>query len=501
MSTENSYAQTLKSSSIMAGSSGFVMLFGLIRTKFAAILIGSTGIGFLASFTSIQILVSTLSGFGLSSSAVREISVAVGKDDHQVVGSAVLTLRRLSLLTGLLAMSLLLMLSSSISVLIFSTVDYAPDIALLSVGVLINNLVTAELAVLQGLRRVGDLARANVYSSIGGTLLAILLYFSMDLRGIVPALVTALCIQLGFARYYVKKIGIILVKQTWIDSFKHGQKMIGLGFTLMWATLLASGLNFFTIFLINRYASIEASGMYSAAFSLSGAIVGFVISAMGVDYYPRLTALNQKKEAMRELVNEQIEIGMLLAVPGLLIGIYFAPWLVSGLYSKEFLPAVPLLYWFILGCLGKVVAFPMSIVMLSMGNARWYFITETCFNLLHGAMIVLGLWLFGIEGVAIAFCLLYAGYVLGVYFVSKRLIDFALSSDSVNILIWSIMMLVLSVIISRYASLSLATAVGSFIVLGNGFVFLQMLIKRTGRSNLVVKKLLTIPGMKRVIRV
>ena len=43
MSAEKSYAQILKASSIMGGAAGINLLLSMIRTKFVAVLIGTTG--------------------------------------------------------------------------------------------------------------------------------------------------------------------------------------------------------------------------------------------------------------------------------------------------------------------------------------------------------------------------------------------------------------------------------------------------------------------------
>lgn len=95
MNTEKSYTQILKASSIMGSAAGVTMLLGMVRVKFAAVLIGTTGVGLNASFTAIQTLIGTLAGLGLQSSAVRDIAAAVSNDDQQEIGRKVLTLRRI----------------------------------------------------------------------------------------------------------------------------------------------------------------------------------------------------------------------------------------------------------------------------------------------------------------------------------------------------------------------------------------------------------------------
>ena len=86
MSTERSYAQILKASSIMGGAAGIKMLLGMLQVKFAAVLIGTAGVGLIASFTALQGLISGLAGLGIQSSAVREIAAAVGKGDQDAIG-------------------------------------------------------------------------------------------------------------------------------------------------------------------------------------------------------------------------------------------------------------------------------------------------------------------------------------------------------------------------------------------------------------------------------
>ena len=71
-----SYGQILKSSSLMGGAAGINMLLGMVRTKFAAVLIGTTGVGLVASFGAVQGLIGTLAGLGIQSSAVRDVAAA-----------------------------------------------------------------------------------------------------------------------------------------------------------------------------------------------------------------------------------------------------------------------------------------------------------------------------------------------------------------------------------------------------------------------------------------
>ena len=76
----------------MGGAAGINLLLGMVRVQFAAVLIGTAGVGLIASFTALQGLIGTLAGFGIQSSAVREIAVSIGKGDEKATGRTVLAL-------------------------------------------------------------------------------------------------------------------------------------------------------------------------------------------------------------------------------------------------------------------------------------------------------------------------------------------------------------------------------------------------------------------------
>ena len=54
------------------------------------------------------------------------------------------------------------------------------------------------------------------------------------------------------------------------------------------------------------------------------------------DYYPRLTQALGDMDRANLLINEQIEIGLLIAAPLITIMLALAPWAISLLYSNEF---------------------------------------------------------------------------------------------------------------------------------------------------------------------
>lgn len=409
---KKNYSRIMKSSSLIGGAQGINMLVGMVRVKFVAILIGPVGIGLIATYQSIIQMIGTVAGLGLQSSAVRDIAQAVTLGEQEHIGRIVLSLRRMCWLTGGLGSFAVILLSPKLSQLTFDNSEHTTGIALAGLTVLFANLKGGQMALIQGMRRIGDLARLNVIGAVSGTIISVGLYWAFGMQGIVPAIVLLSLTELCASWWFARKVVVSQVTMSWMDSFKAAGGMVQMGLAFMWNGLLIVIVAYLTRTLIAQEIDLVAVGIFSAAFALSGMFVNFVLGAMGADYYPTLTAINTDHKKMRELVNQQTEIGLLLATPGLCATLAFAPWVIELFYTSEFAQSADLLRWFALGCIGRVASWPLGFIILAKGYSRLFILTETAINITHLILIILLLNWIGIEGVAIAFPVLYLVYTV-----------------------------------------------------------------------------------------
>src|ERR1019366_2843077 len=121
--------------------------------------------------------------------------------------------------------------------------------------------------------------------------------------------------------------------------------------------------------------------------TISMQYVTFVLTAMGTDYYPRLTGVIHDHEAAGRLVNEQAEIATLLSAPVFIAMMATAPWVIHLLYAASFTPAIEILRWQVLGDVFKVASWPLGFLILAAGDGKTFFLTETASMLVLAGLI------------------------------------------------------------------------------------------------------------------
>ena len=78
-------------------------------------------------------------------------------------------LRRTSLFLGILGAVLLAIFAKPVAKLTFGNTERSAAVALLSLAVLLRLVSAGQGALIQGMRRIADLAKMNVFSALFGT--------------------------------------------------------------------------------------------------------------------------------------------------------------------------------------------------------------------------------------------------------------------------------------------------------------------------------------------
>ena len=443
--SRSSYRQILKATSIFGGVQVFNILITIIRSKVVAVLLGTVGMGVIGLLTSTISLVTSVTNFGLGISAVRDISEAHATDDENRIKETLSVFRTLVWGTGFLGLLLTLILSPWLSLLTFGNYNYTIVFAVLSVTLLIAQLTAGQSAILQGMRKIKWMAKAGMLSSAVGLIVSIPLYYFFGVQGIVPALVFTAVVTGGIEYYYSNKIKIRTRLLSFRVALQKGKPMMKLGFMMSLSGLATVAASYLVRIFISNIGGVTEVGLYNAGFSIVGIYVGMVFTAMSVDYFPRLSAVNNDVKASNELINQQSEVVLLLMTPILCGFLIFINPIVIILYSREFLPISEMLLWAGLGMFFKSGSWAIGYLILAKGDSKMFFFSELVINIYLLAFNCIGYYFLGLEGLGISFVVCYILVYIQVFLIVKIKYDFRF-----NRIFYTILLVNLSLIFSVF---------------------------------------------------
>jgi O-antigen/teichoic acid export membrane protein len=425
-SQQSSYRQIFKATSLFGGVQVFQILIGVVRVKFVAVLLGTAGVGIIGLLNAPLQLIMSITGLGIAFSAVRDVSEAHSTGDQRRIALVIKTLRRWSRFTGLLGAVVTISFAPLLSKWSFGNGDYTWAFIWLSVTLLLQAISKGQGAILQGTRRLKDMAKSGVAGSALGLLTSIPLYYVFGIRGIVPAMIITAVTTLFLSWYFSRKVAIEPIQLSFAETYGSGLGMAKLGIYMTLAGFLASLSAYVLNAFISNRSGVEQVGLYNAGWGVIGQYTGIIFAAMATDYFPRLSAIQDDNEKVRELVNQQAETALLIMTPLLALLIITMPIVVRVLYSPSFLPVVMFANLSVLGMQFKAISWAMGYVYLAKGNGKLFLTMEIISGTLIMGLNLLFYYLYGLNGLGISFIISYILGILMSYFVLRIKYDFNL---------------------------------------------------------------------------
>jgi enterobacterial common antigen flippase len=474
---KNTYGQILKSSALVGGSSGLNIVIGIVRTKVMAILLGPSGFGLAGIYGSIADLALNIAGVGINSSGVRQIAEAVGSNDTERISLTISVLRRTSIVLGVVGAALLVLFSGQVSTLTFGNNQHARAVSLLSIAVLLRLVSGGQSALIQGTRRIADFAKVGVLGAFFGTFLSIPIIYFLRENGVVLYLIAVAASTLATSWWYSRKVPIPTASIPRAKLRQEAAALLKLGFAFMSSGLMTMGVAYVVRIALLRKVGVEATGLYQSAWVLGGLYVGFILQAMGADFYPRLTAHSKDNTACNRLVNEQARVGLLLAGPGVIATLTFAPLVIALFYSAKFGAAVGILRWICLGTTLQVITWPMGFIILAKGRQKIFFWSESAWAVVSLALAWACVRWFGLNGAGIAFFGSYVFHGFVTYPIARRLSGFRWSSANRQTGILFLSLIAVVFCVSNLLPFPLATFLGALAVVLSTAYSVRMLVK------------------------
>ena len=497
MNQERSYRQILRSSSIIGGASVINIAVGLLRIKVAAVLLGPAGVGLIGLLTNLASTASAVAGLGVGNVGTRQIAEAVGRDDAAAMAAARRALFWGSLVLALLGAAVFWSMRSVLAIRVLGDASLASEVGWLAIVVGLTVAAASQTALLNGMRQISDLAWVSVLSALLSTVLGIGALILWGRSGLIAFLIAAPFSSFLLGHVFVARLPKIQAPPTPLPVLAGQWRILAkLGAAFMVAGLVVTLGQLLVRTLVQRQLGADALGYFQAAATISMTYIGFVLTAMGTDYYPRLTAAIHDHTAVNRMVNEQTEVALLLAGPVFLAMMGLAPWVIELLYSQNFHSAAEVLRWQVLGDTLKVVSWPLGFIILAAGSGRTFMLTETLAVSVFVILTWLGLPIKGVAASGMAFLGMYIFYLPMVYWLARYKTGFRWTSR-VTCYIASLFFLCTLVNVASIWSEVLGASIGVLAACG----WTAYTIARLSRINVtgkpIVKMLSRIPNKKK----
>ena len=430
---QKSYRQIFNATSLFGGVQVFNIVISIVRSKIIAVLLGPAGMGIAGLFTSTTSLVGGITNFGLGTSAVRDVAAANESGDAGRVSKVVAVFRRLVWITGTLGAVVTLVLSPWLSQLTFGNKEYTLAFRWLSVTLLFSQLASGQNVLLQGMRRLKFLARANMAGSLVGLLISVPVYYFWRIDGIVPAIIITSIASLIIAWYFASKIKVDKAVVDRSTVIEEGKGMLKMGFMLSLSGLITTAASYIVRVYISNTGGVADVGLYSAGFAIISTYVGLVFTAMSTDYYPRLSGVAHDNREAAKLINQQAEVAVLILAPILTVFLIFINFVVILLYSTKFTPVNGMIHWAALGMYFKAASWSIGFILLAKSASNLFFWNELIANIYMLGMNILGYRIFGLNGLGISFMVGYLVYLVQVFLLARHKYQFVFDREFTRI--------------------------------------------------------------------
>lgn len=410
-----------KATAILSSSSAVSIVLSLVLSKVMAVYLQPAGYGYYGVLQSFVAVAALVTGMGISTGLVRMGAAAASSDDQLSIASLRCAAWWLFAVLGSLSLALLVLFRVPLSLWAIGSKEHAGTIVLMAVALLFTVAATIETGTLNAYHRVEALAKcgiSNTVCTVGVSILSVLLW---RIQGVVPAIIGGAIASWFVARYFLRReIGPVPVRPQRHEILKQSWSLLRFGSSYTASMLVGTGVQLALPIVVLHLLSAESVGYYKASVAISVGYLGFLVTAMAQDYYPRVSAVAAKPDELVSLVNEQHRLVMILAVPMILGTLALVPIVVPLVYSHKFSPTVEILEWQLIGDLFKFSSWTMSFVILARCRSSIFFLSESIGGVVNLIVTWLAVRWFGLSGLGISFLITYMIYYVVVWVIVRR---------------------------------------------------------------------------------
>ena len=427
----------MKAMGLFGGVQVMGIVCSIVRTKLVALWIGPVGIGLFGLFNNALEMITAGTNLGIRSSSVRDISQALAGQDKGLIARMIAVVRKWSLWLGLAGALLTLVMAPMLSQLTFGNNTHIWGFVALSIAVLLQALTNGEYAVLQGTARLKRLASVTLWGTIVGLAVSVPLFYLLRERSILPSII-AYAVALAAFAFIFRNREYPPTQISRRETFDMGKGFVRLGIYMTlgnFASILASYA--FNAWL-NVHAGTEQVGFYQAGYTLINKYTGLILTALGMEYYPRLSQVADSRLRLRAFVSQEINVAISVMAPVVALFILLRELVVWILYTPEFNVILTFVSWGMIGTVLRTLSWCLAFTILAKGDGKTYLWTEVASAVINLVLNILFYRWWGLTGLGVAFLVSYLLYTIIVAAVYYGKYHLSVTRASLYNLLWTL---------------------------------------------------------------
>ncbi len=290
------------------------------------------------------------------------------------------------------------------------------DAALLALCLMFSVNIGIESTVLKVEQRVKPLAQAEVLASLVATALTVGLLLAAHLHGILPALTAGAIVNWGALVYKQPRHLHIGVRPSSVDVKPALIRVLRYGLVFSVGSLAFSAARSLLPWIVLHRAGVGGVGLYTTATTVGVLYAGFLGSAMGRDYFPRLAGIQSGDMGrLQQTIEDQQELMMVFGLPAILVLMTLAPVVIPLVYSPKFLGAAAIVRWMAAGDLFRFMTWTFSFAVMAQSPVGRFITLELAGSAAYMACSIAGLMLAGLPGLGIGYAVYQVIYLALAY--------------------------------------------------------------------------------------
>lgn len=399
--------KVLKALGVFGSVQSVGIVCSIVRAKLIAIAIGSVGVGLFGIFNAVIELMATATQLNMRQSAVRDIADACEAGRRRMAGSV----RWWARVLGVFGAVVIIALSPVLSIISFDSLDWWWAFASLSVVLFCSSITGGEQTILQGTGQLKRLAHAVMWGSVVGTALSAPMYFWLGEGSIIPSLIvfglSSMVASIISCRYAGAPI-------PWRQKMSEGKGFLRFGAYFTVSSLVALGASYIFKSYLTLRDGLDATGLYQAGYTLMVSYVGIVFTAIGMEFYPRLSTVAMRVRMASRVVSHEVSLLMCVLAPLVVFFTMADELMVRILYRTDFLPIVPMILFGIGGAVFRAIAYCHSFVIVARADGKCFVVVEVASATIGLALNIIFYNLWELPGLGLSYALWYAIYAAAV---------------------------------------------------------------------------------------